>query len=75
MALFTGQDQQLRVSGEYLAHSILKFTARIDLLLDFRDPLFGDALSVSLSAAMKTSDHAAWPLPFAQWQEGFPQRV
>src|SRR5436309_14599915 len=25
--------------------------------------------------AMKTSDQAAWPLPFAQWQEGFPQRV
>src|SRR6266513_1780068 len=50
MALFTRQYQQSRVSGEHLAHGILKFTAGIDLLLDFLDPFFGDALGVSFSA-------------------------
>jgi hypothetical protein len=50
MALFTRQYQQPRVSGEHLAHGILKFTACIDLLLDFLDPFFGDALGVSFSA-------------------------
>jgi len=46
MTLFTGQYQQLRVGREHFAHGILKFTARIDLLLHFLDPFFGDALDV-----------------------------
>ena len=33
-----------------MADRILKFTAGLDLLLDFLDPLFGDALSVSFPA-------------------------
>lgn len=49
MTLFTGQHQQLRVGREHFAHRILKFTARIDLLLDFLDPFFGDALGVPFS--------------------------
>jgi hypothetical protein len=75
VALLAGQNQQLRVASEHFADGILKFTSRLDPLLDFLDPLFGDALSVSFPPPMKTSDHAAWPLPLAQWQEGFPQRV
>ena len=72
MALFTGQDQQLRVSGEYLAHSILKFTARIDLLLDFRDPHFGDALSVSLSAGHEDQRPRRMALAFRTVARGLP---
>jgi len=50
MTLFTSQHQQLRVRSEHFAHSILKFATRIDLLLDFLHPLFGDALGVLSSA-------------------------
>jgi len=49
MTLFTRQYQQLRVGSEHFAHGILKFTAGIDLLLDFREPFFGDALSMPFS--------------------------
>jgi len=52
MALFPSQDQELRVSGEHLAHSILKFTARINLLLDFLDPFFEDALGASFPTGL-----------------------
>jgi|GEM_PF-5336961 hypothetical protein len=50
MTLFTGQHQQLRVGREHFAHGILKFAARIDLLLNFLDPFFGDALGVPFPA-------------------------
>ena len=66
IALFTGQHQQLRVRGERLAHGILKFTACLDLLLDFLDPFLGDALGASFPTGHETSDHAAWPLPGAR---------
>jgi hypothetical protein len=49
MALFTGQHQQLRIGSEHFTHGVLKFTTRIDLLLDFLYPFFGDALGVPFS--------------------------
>jgi hypothetical protein len=49
LTLFTGKRQQLRVGSEHFAHGILKFTAGIDLLLDFREPFFGDALGAPFS--------------------------
>jgi len=49
MTLFTGEHQQLRVGSEHLAHGILKFTAGIDLFLDFREPFFRDALGMPFS--------------------------
>lgn len=51
MTLFTGQHQQLRVGREHFAHGILKFTTRVDLPLNFRDPFFGDALGVPFSTS------------------------
>ena len=53
MTLFTSQHQQLRVGREHFAHGILKLTARFDLLLNFLDPFFGDALSVFFPTSHK----------------------
>ena len=72
MTLFTGQDQQLRVSSEHLAHGILKFTAGIDLLLDFLDPFFGDALGVSFSAGHEDQRPGRMAFAFRTVARGFP---
>jgi hypothetical protein len=74
-SLLARQDQQLGICGKHLTDRILKLTARSHLLLDFLDPILGDALARSFPPTMKASDQAAWPLPLAQWQDGFPQRV
>ena len=72
MALFTRQYQQSRVSGEHLAHGILKFTAGIDLLLDFLDQLFGDALGVSLSAGHEDQRPGRMAFAFRTVARGLP---
>ena len=72
MTLFTGQDQQLRVSSEHLAHGILKFTACIDLFLDFLDPCFGDALGVSFSAGHENQRAGGMAFAFRTVARGLP---
>ncbi len=72
MALFTRQYQQSRVSGEHLAHGILKFTAGIDLLLDFLDPFFGDALGVSFSAGHEDQRPGRMAFAFRTVARGLP---
>src|SRR2546421_12619419 len=72
MALFTRQYQQSRVSGEHLAHGILKFTAGNDLLLDFLDPFFGDALGVSFSAGHEDQRPGRMAFAFRTVARGLP---
>jgi len=72
MTLFTSQYQQLRVSGEHLAHGILKFTACIDLFLDFLDPFFGDALGASFSAGHEDQRPGRMAFAFRTVTRGLP---
>ena len=72
MALFAGQDQQLRVGGEHFADSILKFTACIDLLLDILDPFFGNALGVSFSAGHEDQRPGRMAFAFRTVARGLP---
>src|SRR6266852_5381128 len=72
MTLFTGQDQQLRVSSEHLAHGILKFTACIDLLLGFPDPCLGDPLGVSFSAGHENQRAGRMAFAFGTVARGLP---
>src|SRR5713226_3467498 len=72
MALFPRQYQQSRVSGEHLAHGILKFTACVDLLLDFLNPFFGDALGMSFSAGHEDQRPGRMAFAFGTVTRGLP---
>jgi hypothetical protein len=72
MTLFASQDQQLRIGGEHLAHGVLKFTAGIDLFLDFFDPLFGDALGVSFSVGHEDQRPSRMTRAFGTVTRGLP---
>ena len=51
--LFSRQDQQLGVGGEYLAHRVLKLASGAHPGGDAFDPLLGDALDAVLAAGHK----------------------
>lgn len=70
MTLLTGQDQQSCVGREHFAHGILKFTARIDLLLHFLDPFFGDALGVPFSTGHEYQRPCRMPFAFGTVASG-----
>jgi hypothetical protein len=72
MTLFASEDQELRIGGEHLAHGVLKFTASIDLFLDFFDPLFGDALGVSFSVGHEDQRPGSMTLAFGTVTRGLP---
>ncbi len=72
LALFAGQDQQLCVGSEHFADGLLKFTACLDSLLDFLDPLFGDALGVSFPSHHEDERPRRMALAFSTVARGFP---
>ena len=71
MPLLTGQHQQLRVGSQHFAHGILKFTARLDLLLNLLDPFFGDALGLSFPAGHKHQGPRRMAFAFDAVASGF----
>jgi len=72
LALFAGQDQQLRVGSEHFADRLLKLAAGLDALLDFLDPLSGDALGVSFSSHHEDQRPRRMALTLSTVARGFP---
>jgi len=72
LALFAGQDQQLRVGREHFADGLLKLTAGADSLLDFLDPLLGDALGASFPSRHEDERPGRMALALSTVTSGFP---